>query len=214
MRMQKSMTLWWVVWVGLTCSNAENRGGWGWMIQVIQVDEDQIQVDEDQIQVDEDQIQVDEDDPLYEAPPPPPPPPPDPRLQITPDDKYHNKHWMVDWAQKLTKASIQFWPPEAFQINQRNYWQKLTGRILSWPGQIMRLKVHIVWWPKLCWWWTTVIKVWRCDCNATPSLFLIQNLIHGSFPKGIISGQSIIDHMNWNVFVCIKNLCAARWFRK
>ena len=51
------------------------------MIQVIQV-----------IQVDEDQIQVDEDDPLYEAPPPPPPPPPDPRLQITPDDKYHNKH--------------------------------------------------------------------------------------------------------------------------
>ena len=55
------------------------------MIQVIQVDEDQIQVDEDQ-------IQVDEDDPLYEAPPPPPPPPPDPRLQITPDDKYHNRY--------------------------------------------------------------------------------------------------------------------------
>ena len=159
-------------------------------------------------------IQVDEDDPLYEAPPPPPPPPPDPRLQITPDDKYHNRYWKLDWAQKLTKASIQFWPPEAFQINQRNYWQKLTGRILSWPGQIMRLKVHIVWWPKLCWWWTTVIKVWRCDCNATPSLFLIQNLIRGSFPKGIISGQSIIDHMNWNVFVCIKNLCAAHWFRK
>ena len=157
-----------------------------------------IEVDED-----EDQIQVDEDDPLYEAPPPPPPPPPDPRLQITPDDKYHNKHWMLDWAQKLTKASIQFWPPEAFQINQRNYWQKLTGRILSWPGQIMRLKVHIVWWPKLCWWWTTVIKVWRCDCNAAPSLFLIQNLIRGSFPKGVISGQSIIDTFNWNVFVCL-----------
>ena len=35
-------------------------------------------------------LKVDEDDPLYESPPPPPPPPPDPRLQITPDDKYQN----------------------------------------------------------------------------------------------------------------------------
>ena len=58
--------------------------------------------------------QVDEDDPLYEAPPPPPPPPPDPRLQITPNDKYHNIHWKLVWTQKSTKASCHSWIIEVF----------------------------------------------------------------------------------------------------
>ena len=86
--------------------------------------------------------------------------------------KSHRMTSMITFTESWTerknqqKPAVNLGPLKFFVcfVCKRNYWQKLTWRILSWMEQNMRQKVQIVWWLKFCW-WATVIQVWRTGCN-------------------------------------------------